>query len=185
MLRDVRNDDADLLAVLWQDIVRPGDRLSRIADMESVIGRVRNNPFERIVVAEYDGAFAGAVLLRSTTLTHLNLEPCVQALAPHVLPEFRRRGVGRAMVNAAVSWAEELGIGYVSSASFSSSREANRFMARLSFGPQAVLRVAATHNVRARLTGSVAARRAALGGRPVGQVLAVRRSMRRQQTTSS
>lgn len=181
-LRDVQVNDAGPLSVLWEELLRPGDRLVHVADMEAIIARVLENPFERIVVAEYDGAFAGAVLLRSATLTHLNLEPTVQAMSPHVLPEFRRHGIGRALINAAVTWAEELGIGYVASASLSNSREANRFMARLAFGPQAVLRVATTHAARAKLTASAAARRPSPSGRPVGQVLAARRSMRRQRT---
>ena len=121
---------------------------------------------------------AGAVHLRCTTMSPINLEPLVQAISPHVFPQFRRRGVGRALMEAAVSYAEELGIGYVATAATSGSRDANRFMARLALGPQAVLRVAATPLVRAKLT----AQRPAVtgsGGRPLTQVLAARRSMRR------
>ena len=51
---------------------------------------------ERIVVAEVDGQVVGAVHLRATTLTPINLEPVVQAISPHVLPDFRRHGVGSA-----------------------------------------------------------------------------------------
>ena len=36
-------------------------------------------------------------------VTPLNLEPIVQAVSPHVLPEFRRRGIGRALMEAAVA----------------------------------------------------------------------------------
>ena len=50
---------------------------------------------ERLVVAEYDGEFAGAVHLRvAHACSPLNLEPIVQALSPHVLaavPPPRRR----------------------------------------------------------------------------------------------
>ena len=53
-------------------------------------------------------------------------------------------GVGKALMECAVTWAEELGIGHVATAAASGSREANRFMARLALGPQAVLRVAPT-----------------------------------------
>ena len=34
------------------------------------------------MVAEYDGEVAGAVYLRATTVTPLNLEPVVQAVHP-------------------------------------------------------------------------------------------------------
>ena len=39
-------------------------------------------------------------------------------------------------MEAAVSYAEELGIGYVATAASSGSRDANRFMARLALGPR-------------------------------------------------
>ena len=69
-----------------------------------------------------------------------------------MLPRYRRRGVGRALMDAAVSYAEELGVGHVATAAASGSRDANRFMARLALGPRAVLRVASTPMVRAKLT---------------------------------
>ena len=102
----------------------------------------------------------------------------MQAVSPHVLPHYRRRGVGRALIEAAVSYAEELGIGHVATAVASGSRDSNRFMARLALGPRAVLRVASTPMVRSKLTAqSPAAHRA--GGRQLPHVLAARRSMRR------
>ena len=104
------------------------------------------------MVAEYDGEVAGAVHLRVTTMTPINLERVVQAVSPHVLPRYRRHGVGRALMDAAVSFAEELGIGHVATAAASGSRDANRFMARLALGPWAVLRVASTPMLRSKLT---------------------------------
>ena len=55
-------------------------------------------------------------------------------------------------MECAVTWAEELGIGHVGTATASGSREANRFMARLALGPQAVLRMAPTPAVRSKLS---------------------------------
>jgi len=132
------------------------------------------------VVGEYDGEFAGAVHLQATTMSALNLEPVVRALSPHVLPRFQRHGVGSALMDAAVTWAEELGIVHVATAAVAGSRDANRFMARIALGPYAVLRVATTHAVRTRLS---AHRRPAqtTGGRQLTQVLAARRSMRRSR----
>jgi GNAT superfamily N-acetyltransferase len=152
--------------------------------MRDVVQRIEGNDDERIVVAEYDGRLAGAVHLRATTLTPLNLEPVVQAISPHVLPEFRRHGVGRALMDAAVAFAEERGIGHLATGAASGSRDANRFMARLSLGPHAVLRVAPTQAVKARLS----AQRPGLGrtsGRQLPQVLAARRSMRRSQAPTT
>ena len=59
------------------------------------------------------------------------------------------------------------------------SRQSNRFMARLGLGPQAVLRVASTPTVRSKLTAQLPGKLRPGGTRPVGQVLAARRSLRR------
>ena len=181
-LRSALPSDAPVLAELWADVLRRADHADRVADLVKVIEIAAESPVERLVVAEYDGEVAGAVHLRSTTMSPINLEPLVQAISPHVLPQFRRRGVGRALMDAAVTYAEELGISYVATAAASGSRDANRFMARLALGPQATLRVAATHLVRAKLT----AQRPSVtgsGGRHLTQVLAARRSMRRSGQT--
>ena len=183
-LRSALPSDAPALAELWSDVLRKGDAAERIADLVQVIETAAESPIERLVVAEYDGEVAGAVHLRHTTMSPINLEPLVQAISPHVFPQFRRRGVGRALMEAAVSYAEEIGVSHVATAAASGSRDANRFMARLALGPQAVLRVAATHVVRSKLN---AQRRVAIGsgGRHLTQVLAARRSMRRSGETTS
>lgn len=183
-LRTAVVGDAPFLATLWQSVLRRADRQDQIADLEVIIKTAAESPEHRLLVAEYDGSPAGAVYLRASTLSTLNLEPTMQALAPHVLPEFRRRGVGRALMEAAVSFAEELGIGHVVTAALAASRDGNRFMARLGLGPQAVLRVAPTGVVRGKLESMrPAAERA--GRRQLGQVLAVRRSMRRSPATDA
>ena len=114
-------------------------------------------------------------------MSALNLEPVVRALSPHVLPPFQRHGIGSALMDAAVSWAEELGIAHVATAAVAGSRDANRFMARIALGPYAVLRVATTHAVRTRLSRAPPARCHGTGGRQLTQVLAARRSLRRSR----
>lgn len=177
-LREAELADAPFLATLWQDTLRRADHQEQVADIELIVKSSQESAERRLLVAEHDGSPAGAVYLRVTTLSGLNLEPTVQAVSPHVLPEFRRRGVGRHLMEAAVSFAEELGVHHVTAAATSGSRDANRFMARLALGPLAVLRVAPTHVVRSRIT---AQQPAVLqrGGRQLGHVLAARRSMRR------
>ncbi len=181
-LRCAELTDAALLADLWTDDLRRADRHEQVADLELIIKAAAQSPEQRIVVAEYDGNPAAAVFLRVTTLSPLNLDQTVQALSPHVLPKYRRHGVGRALMEAAVTFAEEQGVGHVATAATSGSRDANRFMARLGLGPQAVLRVASTHALRARLTALRPAHER--GGRQLTQVLAARRSQRRSQATS-
>ena len=181
-LRCAIPSDAPLLAELWAEVIRRVDREEQVADLLAIIERASDSRDERVVVAEYDGEVAGAVHLQVTTMTPLNLEPVVLAVSPHVLPQYRRRGVGRALMDAAVSYAEDHGIGHVATAAASGSRDANRFMARLSLGPKAVLRLATTHAVRARLTAQRPSVQRA-SGRQLTQVLAARRSMRKHQTS--
>lgn len=179
-LRAARVEDSLFLAELWSDALRRGDRQEQVADLELVIKDSLGSAEQRLVVAEVDGAPAGAVLLRVTTLTPLNLEPVVQAVSPHVLPEFRRIGLGRTLVEAAAAYAEELGVAHVATGAAAGSRDANRFMARLGLGPHAVLRVAPTALVRAK----VEAQRPPMErhrDRARVQLLAARRSMKRQQ----
>ena len=175
--------DAPDLAELWTDVLRRTSAEDQSADLETVIAGIEESGDQRILVAEYDGEFAGAVHLQATTMSALNLEPVVRALSPHVLPRFQRHGIGSALMDAAVTWAEELGIGHVATAAVAGSRDANRFMARIALGPYAVLRVASTHVVRSRLS---AHRRPAQssGGRQLTQVLAARRSMRRNRAAA-
>jgi GNAT superfamily N-acetyltransferase len=183
-LRAVRVADATDLSNLWGSLVRRADDKDPVADLRTIIERVIDDPDQRIVIAEYDGALAGAVLLRIAPLTPLHLEPLVQIISPQVLPEFRRRGVGRALMEAAASFAEEVGVAHVGTASLSRSREANRFMARLGLAPHATLRVTSTQLLRSKLSGQRIAdpRRP---GRQMGQILAARRSLRRAQALAT
>lgn len=178
-LRSATPEDAAHLAELWSHVIRRAAPEDQVADMGAVIAAVLDSEDQRIIVAEHDGEFAGAVHVERTTISALNLEPVVRALSPHVLPAHRRRGVGTALMDAAVAWAEELGVAHISTAAVAGSRDANRFMARIALGPYAVLRVATTHAVRTRLT--VHRRPAAAGGRQLTQVLAARRSLRRSR----
>lgn len=180
-LRPAVPGDAADLAGLWTDVLRRNGPEDQVVDMEEVLGRLAESDDERIVVAEYDGEFAGAVHLQATTMSALNLEPVVRALSPHVLPRFRRHGIGSALMDAAVTWAEDLGIGHVATAAVAGSRDANRFMARIALGPYAVLRVATTHAVRTRLGAQRRPARSTTGGRQLTQVLAARRSLRRSR----
>src|SRR6188472_359960 len=118
-LRSALPSDAPVLAELWADVLRRADPAEQMADLARVIEASAESPAERLVVAEYDGEVAGAVHLRCTTMSPINLEPLVQAISPHVFPQYRRRGVGRALMESAVSYAEELGIGYVATAASS------------------------------------------------------------------
>jgi predicted N-acetyltransferase YhbS len=179
-MRSAELTDALALAELWGEALRRCDHQDQVADLELIIKAATQSPEQRIVVAEYDGELAGAVYLRLTTLTAVNLEPVVEAVSPHVFPQYRRHGIGSSLIECAVSFAEELGVTHVMTAAAHGSRDANRFMARLGLGPFAVTRVAAAPTVRAMVT----AHRPGLsttGGRHLTKVLATRSSMKRNQ----
>ncbi len=178
MMRSANDADAAVLVDVWEDVLRRVDRDHQVEDIRRVIDRVSAMHEERIVVAEVDGQVVGAVHLKATTFTPINLEPVVQAISPHVLPDYRRHGVGSYLMDAAIAFAEELGIGHVGTAVNSGARESNRFMARLGLGPAATLRVAPTGAVKGRLQ----AHRSGLPrptARHLPKVLAARRSARR------
>jgi GNAT superfamily N-acetyltransferase len=180
-LRPATIDDAVFLAGLWQPTLRRADLQEQVADLELIIKSCEESAEQRLVIADYDGEPAGAVMLCVSTLSPLNLEPAVHALAPFVAAGHRRRGVGHTLMEAAVTYAEELGVGHVLTAVAHDSRQSNRFMARLGLGQQAVLRVAPTTTMRSKLTAQLPGKLRPGGSRPVGQVLAARRSLRRNR----
>jgi GNAT superfamily N-acetyltransferase len=190
-LRNAVPGDVAFLRELWSDVIRRADDPDQAEDLHTVIGAAGLTDDDRLVVAEYDGQPAGAVYLRATTVSPINLERVVQAVSPHVLPQFRRHGIGSALMDVAVAFAEERGIGHVGAAATSGSRDSNRFFARLSMGPQAVLRVASTHAVRLKLNSRrsslthtpFAALTGSKGNRHIDRVLAARRGRRRETVT--
>lgn len=179
-VREAQLADAPALAAIWAAELRGADAEQHLADVTEVLQRVAAHDSEQILLAEVEGEPVGVILLRVATVSPLNLDEVVHAFAPSVLPAHRRRGVGRALMEAAVSFAEERGVGYVGSVAISTSREGNRFLARLALAPQATLRIASTASVRSKLTAQLPRSRRGHGtSRPLGQVLAARRSMRR------
>lgn len=179
-LREAELADAPFLAELWTDSLRKADGSDQQADVEQLIKAAMASSEQRIVVAEYDGERAGAVLLRMGPLTPLNMELAVAVLAPRVVPAFRRHGIGRLLMESGTAFAEENGIAMISTAVAAGSRDGNRFMARLAFGPNATLRVAPVAAVRGRLNAQRPAMQSTpASGRQLTRVLAARRSMRR------
>ena len=112
---------------------------------------------------------------RSTTTT-----PCTSATSRSTRASPRTE-VGSSLLEAAVTWAEQKGIGTLLAATGGNDRETNRFMARLGLGQVAVLRGSSVAALRARLPHdpSAAARGRTRRSRNVGQVVAMRRSQRR------
>jgi len=95
-----------------------------------------------------------------------------------VHPEHRRRGYARALLDAALSWAEEKDVSHITAITTSNSRDTNRFLARLGLGTAATIRIASTATMRRKLTPEVI--RSQEARRQLGRVLAQRRSIQRR-----
>jgi GNAT superfamily N-acetyltransferase len=184
-LRAACDADADALVEIWTDVLRRGDRDQQVEELRHVIDRVSAMPEERMVVAEVDDRVVGGVHLKATTYSPINLEPVLQVVSPHVHADYRRHGIGSALLQAAVDFAEELDIAHIGVAVSAGARDSQRFMARLALGPAATLRVAPAATVKSRLLASHRPMLARGGARQLTQVLAARRSLRRRQPSEA
>lgn len=181
-LRDAGPDDVDDLLEIWaargsERVVAPPVR----DDALSSVARIAADPDQRILVAVVDDRVAGAVHLVRAPVSPIHGDSAVYVLHLQVAEEFRRHGIGRSFMEAAVSWAEEKDSSHVVAAASAGSRDANRFMARLGLGPTAMVRAATVASLRAKLPlePPAVARVGTRAHRNVGQVIVQRRSLRR------
>jgi N-acetylglutamate synthase-like GNAT family acetyltransferase len=184
LVRDAAEGDAQALCRLWEEFLyRPGVDHAAAAEeiARRAVGRVDEDPSSRIVVAERDGEVIGCALLRMVQVSPFYDDPVLQVSHLQVDPSQARKGAGRSLVEAALSWAEQVGVEGMLVASPLNDRDANRFMARMGLAQVAGMRGAAVTALRARLPHdpSAAARQVGRQGRNVGQVVAARRSQRR------
>lgn len=185
VLRAATADDVSFLVDLWAETLRPAAPELRLGDLTSIVDQASRTSLQRLVIADYDARPAGAVLLQVGTVSALNLEPTVQVVSPTVVPALRRHGVGRALIEAALAFAEEHGVATIATAVGSGARDSNRFMARLALSPLATYRVAPTSAVRARLRGQRPVPvMVGSNGRQITRVVAARRSLRRSRAAS-
>lgn len=187
VIRDADPGDVLALRDILADVpTRDLDDRGPIAAAEAV-ARIAAEPDQRLLVAEQDDTVVGAVLLVRAPLTPLHSDLAVHLLHLHVSQHARRRGVGRALVEATVSWAEEKDSVHVLAAADVGSRDANRFLARLGLTQVAMVRASSVAALRSKLPVEppAAARADGRTNRTVGQVLARRRSQRRAQARMS
>ena len=186
-VRPAAPDDVGALLALWGEFTRrslePRAVEAAEADALSAVLRIASEPDERLLVAVVDDTVVGASHLVRSTISPIHCETAIYITHLHVADGFRRRGVGRALMESAVTWAEEKDTGHVLAAASANSRDANRFMARLGLAQIAVVRGSATGALRNKLPVEppAAARVGSRSHRNVGQVLAQRRSQRRAQ----
>lgn len=186
-VRDASPDDAEALLAVWDDFSkRQLERFPHgpaVTEAAAAIARTAADPDERLLVGLLDNRIVGAVHLRRGTMSPIHQEPAIYASHLHVVEEYRRHGVGHALLEAATCWAEEKGIGHIISAVSAASRDANRFMARLGLAQFAIIRGATVSALRSKMPVEPppAALVSSRNQRSVGQLIAQRRSMRRAQ----
>ncbi|MGO4256229.1 GNAT family N-acetyltransferase [Marmoricola sp. RAF53] len=180
-IRDARPDDAEALLQLWalgagrgaeQPATRP------VGEAASALALVAADPDERVLVGFHDGALVAALHLRRASMSPLHSDMAIHTSYLVVLPEHRKHGFARALLDAAVTWAEEKDVSHVTAITSSSSRDTNRFLARLGLATVATVRVASTSTLRRRLTPEPL--RPLDARRNLGRVLAQRRSIQRR-----
>ena len=186
-VRDATARDASALSALWDELfVRPGaDAVGLTSEITvaQAVARGGDAAETRILVAEVEGEVAGCVFLRACVVSPVHSDHAVHLSHLQVDPRFTRHDVGSSLVEAALCWAEQQGIGTLLAATGGNDREANRFMARLGLGQVAVLRGSSVASLRAKMPHdpAAAARGPARPNRSVGRVVAMRRSQRRSR----
>ena len=154
----------DLDAVLWlgRDLHEPAagwpapGRLPWLDASEGMrlrYQRLLTDPDHRVVLAvdEDSAEPLGMAILGVDRAAALLDLPAVSVTHLLVAPAHRRRGAGRALLAAAVGYADEFGLDHVIVGVSATAREAHRFFARLGFAPLVVRRIAAVAALRRTL----------------------------------
>lgn len=124
-------------------------------------------------IAFVDNRPAGYLVLSDSTRSLLVDSPCVSIDMLYVDPEYRRLGVGRALLASASRYADRQGAEHLASLVPAQDRDANRFFARLGFVPETVRRVITSAALQRKLAGEPGPTRVA-----IDQVMARRRDLR-------
>jgi ribosomal protein S18 acetylase RimI-like enzyme len=110
------------------------------------------DPSRHLVIAVDESDAALGMALFSVAPANALLDvPALHVSHAVVGAPYKRRGAGKALVTAAAAFAEEHGLEQIVVAVNPTSRDANRFFARLGFAPIAVRRSAPVSVVRRRL----------------------------------
>lgn len=158
VVRDAVPEDAQALLDIWLDFSVGGDprQPCDLQEVECSVLRLETEPAERLVVAVTDDRPVGVAHLRRAAISPIHGEEAVHVGYLHVLSNHRRRGVGKALLEAAADWADEKDTKHVVAVVGANIREANRFLARLGMGQVAVVRATTVASLRAKLSGAPA-----------------------------
>jgi len=158
-VRPATLDDVDALSTLVQSIDTTTGPFSgkplQDASSEHLAARfaqiVEHSDRRLLVAVDESGAVVGMLATRRDDVGAIDLTPVLHVTHLMVAPAARRRGVGRALLAAAVHLADELGVEHVLATAAAGSREGNRYLARIGFAPLVVHRIASTATLRRSL----------------------------------
>src|SRR4051812_44194690 len=134
------------------------------------VARIAADPDERMLVGFVDDVLVASLHLQRAPLSPLHTESAVHTSYLQVHPDHRRRGYARALLDVALSWAEEKDVSHITAITTGNSREGNRFLARLGMGTAATVRIGTTATMRHKLAPEVI--RSRDSRRQLGRVLA-------------
>ena len=159
-MRDAVPDDADALLSIWTDFTSDPPRQPRpSADATrygASVGRITDDPIQRLVVAVAGDDPVGVAHLRRAPVSPIHNEDAVHVGYLHVLSKFRRRGLGKQLMETAAEWAEELGSQHIVASVAATARESNRFLARLGMSQVAVVRATTVTALKGKLRAPAA-----------------------------
>lgn len=156
-VRDANPDDLPDLLRLWaelREVDHRHDRSTPAPSEAAVLGclqQAAQDPALRIVVAVLGAEVVGLAVLAHSAAAPLFEPRSVQVHHLYVREAHRRRGAGHALLACAAAFAEELGAEQVLTDVHPQQRDAQRFFARLGFGPLVVRRVTSVGALRRRL----------------------------------
>jgi GNAT superfamily N-acetyltransferase len=178
-IRDARPEDAADLLDLWSYLVRAEQVPSRPLDEATrAIAQIAADPDERLLVGLIDGRLVAGVHLRRAPLSPLHTESVIHTSHLVVHPDWRRHGYARALLDAALAWAEEKDVSHITAITNSNARDTNRFLARLGLGTAWTVRIGSAAAMRRKLSPDPI--RTQDARRQLGRVLAQRRSIQRR-----
>ena len=146
VVRDACPDDLPEVLEMWAELREIGGRLERATPPASPDGAldrllaITMDPDSRALIATSGDEVAGMAVLTCAQYAPLFDQVAVHVHYLHVREGHRRRGVGKALLAAAASFAEEVGAEHMITSVLPQLRETNRFYARLGFSPVVVRR---------------------------------------------
>lgn len=153
VVRDAQPEDAQSLLDIWMDFTSEAASkpVCELREVESSVLRLETEPSERLLVAVADGLVVGVAHLRRAAISPIHGEDAVHVGYLHVHSGHRRRGIGKALLEAAADWADEKDTKHVVAIAGVNARDANRFLARLGMGQVAVVRATTVASLRNKL----------------------------------